>query len=267
MRWLVFDSGIGGLGVAAAIRRLLPAAGLIYVADTAAFPYGSLTDAELLARVPRVIGAALEASGAQGVVVACNTASTVALDAVRAHVPVPVVGCVPPIKWAASVSRSRVIGVLATPATVRRAYLDDLVRRFAADCVVLSHGAQTLAPLAEAAFRGDPVHADHVAPELAALVAQPGGARLDAVALGCTHYPLLLPQLRAALSRDAAWLDPAEPVARRVAFVAAQASATPQARDAAMPGGTALHTGDLPQGRAARAWAAAGFPRALPLRV
>lgn len=266
MRVLVFDSGIGGLGIARALRVMLPRASLTYLADGAGFPYGGQTDAALTGRVLRVVEAGLHAAGPDLVVVACNTASTVALDALRRRFPVPFVGCVPPVRWAARISRTRTIGLLATPATVRRPYLADLVHRFAADCTVLAHGAPPLASLAEAKFAGGSADPALVRAEVEAMARQPGGERLDAVALGCTHYALLLPELRAALPGDVAWLDPAEPVARQAASVAAGlvAAGLPR-RGGRGADGVALHTGRLPVGRAAQAWSDAGFTRAVEL--
>ena len=154
MNLLVFDSGIGGLGVVREIRRLQPEAGITYLADNAYFPYGEKPDAALLAHIVALLGAAIEAFAPDAVVVACNTASTIALSALRAAYAIPFIGCVPPVKPAAAASRTRQIGVLATAATVRRAYLADLVDKYAGDCTVHTLGTPTLAELAEQKFLG-----------------------------------------------------------------------------------------------------------------
>jgi len=220
-RLLAFDSGIGGLSVVGALRAALPATPIDYLADTALFPYGEVPDEILTPRILSLIGAALERLRPDVVVVACNTASTVALAALRARYDIPFVGCVPPIKWAASLSRTRHIGLLATAATVRRPYLRDLQARFAPDCTLVAHGARGLADLAEAAFRGDPVDDGAIAAELGQLFGQPGGEQVDVVGLGCTHYPFLLDRLRALGPPDLVWLDPAPAVARQTATVLA----------------------------------------------
>ncbi len=209
---LVFDSGIGGLGVVEQIRLLQPGAGLTYLADNGFYPYGEKADEVLIARIVAVVGAAIAAARPDAVVIACNTASTIALEALRARFAVPVVGCVPPIKPAAAASRSGHIGLLATAATTRRPYLQDLVEKFAGGCAVHSLGSPDLADMAERKFRGIPV-------DMAALQAAVGplfeaAPQIDAVAIGCTHYTFLLPELGALWPRIS-WFDPAAAVARQ----------------------------------------------------
>ena len=113
---LFFDSGVGGLSVLAPARALLPAAPLVYAADSAGFPYGTRSEGEIAARVPALLGRLAERYKPRLIVIACNTASTIALAHVRAALDVPIVGTVPAIKPAAEVSRTRVIGVLGTQA-------------------------------------------------------------------------------------------------------------------------------------------------------
>jgi glutamate racemase len=226
---LVFDSGIGGLGVVREIRRLQPAAGITYLADNAFFPYGEKPDAELQAHILRLIGVAIERLAPDAVVVACNTASTIALASLRASYALPFIGCVPPVKPAAAASRKKHIGVLATAATVRRAYLADLVQKYAADCTVHTLGTPALAELAEQKFVG---HAVDPAASVAPLFARPGGEKIDAVALGCTHYTFLLPEFQA-LYPEIAWFDPALPVARQTWAVTEQLPPTQRRPDAA----------------------------------
>jgi glutamate racemase len=264
MRVCVFDSGVGGVGVAQELRRLMPGARLTYLMDDAGFPYGGKTDAALLARVLEVVGAGLAAVRPDLMVIACNTASTVALAALRARYAVAFVGCVPPVRWAAQVSVSRTIGVLATPATVRGPYLRDLAARFAPDCRMLVHGAATLARLAEDRFAGRTLDMAALLQEIAGLTGQPGGAAIDAVALGCTHYAWLLPELRAAMPPQTMWLDPAPPVARQVLRVAEQLGGV---ADETGDDGLVLHTaaGDVDVGNPG--WSAAGFTRSVALEV
>ena len=222
---LAFDSGIGGLSIVRELRRTLPTARIDYLADNAVFPYGELADDVLVERVCAVVGAAIERLRPGLVVVACNTASTMALDALRQRFTVPFVGCVPPIKWAAEVSRTRHIGLLATAATVRRPYLSALQERYAPDCRLIAYGARGLADMAEAAFRGHRIDGDAVRGELDRMFGQPGGERIDVVGLGCTHYGVLLPMLRELSPEGIAWLDPAAAVARQAASLAGAAEA------------------------------------------
>ena len=174
---LFFDSGVGGLSVLAPTAALLPQAPLVYVADSAGFPYGTRSEAEIAARVPALLGRLAERFDPRLIVIACNTASTIALAAVRAALDLPIVGTVPAIKPAAEASRSRVIGVLGTDATVRQPYVDDLAARFAGDCTVLRHGSAELVELAEAALGGTPPPRVRLQAVLAGLFDQPGGDR------------------------------------------------------------------------------------------
>ncbi len=218
---LVIDSGVGGLGIVGAIRKAAPEAAIAFVADHGFFPYGEKTDLELVERLASLLGRLSEAVRPEIVVLACNTASTIALAPLRARLPTPFVGCVPPVKWASAVSRTRVIGLLATGATVGRTYVHDLRMRFAPDCRLIAHGARGLAGLAERHFVGEPLSPGAVAAEIAPLFAAEDGHLIDTVCLGCTHYGLLLAALRDASPRPLAWLDPADAVARRVAALLA----------------------------------------------
>jgi glutamate racemase len=153
---------------------------------------------------------------------ACNTASTIALDVARAALAIPIVGVVPPIKPAAALTRTGVIGLLATPATVRRPYTDDLIARFAADKVVIRYGAPRLAAVAEQKLRDRPVDERVVADAVEHLFGAPGGAQIDVVALACTHFPLLRDELAAAAPQPCAWLDSGDAIARRVGALLAR---------------------------------------------
>ena len=216
---LFFDSGVGGLSVVAPTRALLPGAAIVYAADSAAFPYGTKSEAEIAARVPALLGRLAERHRPRLIVIACNTASTIALPAVRAALDVAVVGTVPAIKPAAEASRSRVIGVLGTEATVRQPYVDDLAARFAADCTVLRYGSAALVELAEAKLAGEPVDSAAVARELAGLFDQPDGERIDVIVNACTHFPLLVEEMREVASAGVAFVDGGPGIARRVAHL------------------------------------------------
>ncbi|KQM87322.1 glutamate racemase [Sphingomonas sp. Leaf23] len=217
---LFFDSGVGGLSVVAPTARLLPTAPIVYAADSAGFPYGTRSEAEIAARVPALLGRLVERFSPRLVVIACNTASTIALPVVRAALDVPVVGTVPAIKVAAARSATRVIGVLGTQATVRQPYVDDLAARFAADCTVLRHGSAALVELAESALAGIPPPPAAVAAELAGLFDQPGGERIDVIVNACTHFPLLEEAMRA-IAPQVAFVDGGPGIARRIVALTA----------------------------------------------
>lgn len=224
--FLVFDSGVGGLSVLGAIRAQLPGWPVVYAADNAGFPYGTKSEAEIAGRVPALLGRLVERYRPALVVIACNTASTIALGAVRAALDVPVVGTVPAIKPAAAVSRTRVIGVLGTAATVRQPYVDRLAADFAADCTVLRHGSARLVEFAEAKLHGAPTDAAAFSRELAGLLDQPGGSAIDTVVLACTHFPLIADELHTAAPRPLVFVDGAAGIARRVAHLLGQATAS-----------------------------------------
>jgi len=215
---------------------------VVYLADTAAFPYGGLPDGELIGRVATIMAAIDAVAPPDLAVIACNTASTLVLAPLRARFRFPFVGCVPPVKPAgAAPKRAKAIGLLATPATVGRAYTDNLIRDFAGESPVIRIGAPRLAGLAEAALRGRPLPPGAVREELAAFFDAEGNCLVDRVVLGCTHYPFLLPELAAALPPEVLWLDSGEAIARRVRQLLAE---VPPRRTENLPAlaGTALFT-------------------------
>lgn len=216
---LFFDSGVGGLSILAPARIVLPNAPVIYAADSAGFPYGTKSEAEIAARVPALLGRLVERYRPRLAVIACNTASTIALSAVRAALDIPVVGTVPAIKPAALLSKSRVFGVLGTDATVRQPYVDRLAAEFGADCTVLRHGSAALVQLAEAKLRGEPLDPAIARDALAGLLDQPGGDRMDTVVLACTHFPLVEAELAAAAPHPIRFVHGGEGIARRIAYL------------------------------------------------
>jgi glutamate racemase len=141
---------------------------------------------------------------------------------------------------AADISKSRVFGVLATPATARGVYLGALAERHAPGCRMLVHGAPKLAALAERRFAGEGADMTLVQEEIRGLLDQDGAELIDAIALGCTHYALLLPELQACLPDHVVWLDPAAPVARQASRLLRDVG--PPEADAAVDG-MVLHTG------------------------
>jgi len=215
---LFFDSGVGGLSVLEPTRALLPNALIVYAADNAGFPYGGRSEAEIASRVPALLGRLVERFRPRLAVIACNTASTIALDHVRAALDLPVVGTVPAIKPAAEVSKSRVIGVLGTEATVRQPYVDNLAEQFASDCTIIRHGSPELVELAEAKLAGDKVSVEAVAAAVRPMFDAPEGDRIDTIVLACTHFPLLKAELRAAFP-NICYVDGGPGIARRIAWL------------------------------------------------
>ena len=213
---LVFDSGLGGLTVYREIAAARPHADFVYVADDAAFPYGAMAEPALGGRVVALIGEMIAVHVPDLVVIACNTASTIVLPALREKFPLPFVGTVPAIKPACAGSVTRRVSVLGTEATVAREYTRALIRDYAQDCRVTLVGSRRLAGYAEAELTGEPVDDTALAAEIAPCFVDDDGVRTDTVVLACTHYPLLLGRLRALAPWPVNFLDPAPAIARRV---------------------------------------------------
>ena len=217
---LFFDSGVGGLSIVGPARAVLPDAPFVYAADSAGFPYGTKSEAEIAARVPVLLGRLAERYRPRLIVIACNTASTIALPVVRAALDLPVVGTVPAIKPAALLSKTRTIGVLGTEATVRQAYVDDLAASFAGDCTVLRYGSAALVEMAEAKLHGRAVAPARYAAVLDGLFGQPGGGAIDVIVNACTHFPLVEAELAAAAAASGRagvrFVDGGPGIARRI---------------------------------------------------
>jgi glutamate racemase len=205
---------LGGLTVLREIARARPDATLTFVADDAAFPYGKLADQVLIDRVVEVMDRYLAELKPALVVIACNTASTLALPVLRERFPIPFVGTVPAIKPACEQSKTKRISVLATPGTVRRDYTRDLIAKFAGDCRVTLVGGEKLATLAEVVLRGEAVDEDEIRREIAPCFVDEDG-RTDTIVLACTHYPLILDRLTRLAPWPVTWIDPAPAIARR----------------------------------------------------
>ncbi|MFL6734274.1 MAG: glutamate racemase, partial [Sphingomicrobium sp.] len=240
-------------------RALLPSAPIIYVADSAGYPYGKRTEAEIASRVPALLGRLVERFRPRLAVIACNTASTIALDHVRSALNLPVVGTVPAIKPAAELSRTRVIGVLGTEATVRQPYVDDLAQQFAADCTVIRHGSPELVDLAEAKLAGETVSMDEVRVAVQPMFDAPGAERMDVMVLACTHFPLLNAELSAAFP-GVATVDGGPGIARRIAYLTRE-----QAWPTTPSSDMAIFTGGPPRGPLLAALARFGLDEVVTL--
>ncbi|MEG3132319.1 glutamate racemase [Rouxiella sp. T17] len=210
---LVFDSGVGGLSVYHEVRQLLPDLHYIYAFDNVAFPYGEKSEAFIVERVLDIVSAVARRHPLSIIIIACNTASTVSLPALRARFSCPVVGVVPAIKPAAKLTRNGIVGLLATRATVQRPYTHDLIARFATDCKIQLLGSAELVELAEAKLQGE-----EVSLPLLKKILHPW-LKLreppDTVVLGCTHFPLLSEELSQVLPDGTRLIDSGSAIARR----------------------------------------------------
>lgn len=212
---LLLDSGVGGLTILSAVRRALPQHSFVYLADWGYFPYGARSNEELVSRLQHIVGVCMLRYAPQLVVVACNTASTVTLPALRQAWPnVPFVGVVPAVKPAAQLTTSGSIAVLATAGTVSNGYTERLCKEFAPHCQVELIAAPTLVELAEDYM------ADATAPVDLSALAQAVRQRTpqaDTCVLACTHFPILREPLMGALPQIKHWVDSSAAIARRVA--------------------------------------------------
>lgn len=236
----VFDSGVGGLSVLREIRALVPTSDLIYVADSGHCPYGTKSYAEIRARADAIADFLVE-RGAQAVVVACNTATAAAIDHLRSRIrSVPIVGMEPAIKPAAAATRSGVVGVLATGATLGGERFAGLAERFSDGIELLTQACPGLVEQVEAGDLDGPVTRDLLRRYAMPLLAR----RADTLVLGCTHYPFLRPALRDLCGPAITLIDTGAAVARQTARVlelgCVQGGWTPQS-----PGVVELFTSDL----------------------
>ena len=217
-KWLgpigLFDSGVGGLSVLRALRVALPEERFYYVADSANCPYGPRPAAEIR-DLSLGIARFLIAQGAKTIVVACNTASAAALADLRASFDIPFVGMVPPVKPAAGLSATGVVGVLATPTTFSGALYHDVVERHAASACVIS---QVCDGLVERVEQGDVAGPETLA-LLRGCLAPLLAAGADTLVLGCTHYPFLIPAIRRLVGNALQIIEPSEAVARQTLYV------------------------------------------------
>lgn len=207
----VFDSGVGGLSVLQALKRQLSGTNLIYVADSAHAPYGEREAAHVVRRSQCIVDH-LASQGASLIVMACNTATALAIDALRAtHPQLSFIGIEPGVKPAASISVTKRIAVMATPATLASARYADLVARHAPGCQV---HAVPCAGLAAAIEQGEAC-TDEIDRLLDLYCTPLNDLGIDTLVLGCTHYPFVGERIAARLRPGIAILDTADPVARR----------------------------------------------------
>lgn len=216
MTILVFDSGIGGLTVLREARVLMPQENYVYVADDVAFPYGDWEEDALCQRMVELFGKLLDQWKPDIAIIACNTASTLGIHALREAYPDQIfVGTVPAIKPAAERTKSGLVSVLATPGTVKRQYTQDLIDQYATKCEVKLVGSTQLAALSEVYLRGGFTDEAEVAREISPCFVERSGKFTDIVVLACTHYPFLANRMRKMAPWPVDWIDTSEAIARR----------------------------------------------------
>lgn len=204
----VFDSGLGGLSVLKEIHQLLPHENLIYVGDSVHAPYGDKSSNYVRERSQKITDFLLN-QGAKAIVIACNTATAESADLLRANIDVPVIGLEPAIKPATQLSKNGVIAVLATQRTINSERLLGLTERYAQDKKVLAQACPGLVEQVEAYE----LSSDKTVSLLERYIHPLLDQGVDALILGCTHYPFLLPAIRNIVGNDIEILETGKPVA------------------------------------------------------
>ncbi len=210
----VFDSGVGGLSILQEIKKMLPNESTTFFADQVYVPYGDKTKDELIDRVTKILEF-FQDCNVKAVVVACNTATIYTIEEMRKKFTFPIVGVVPVVKTLASISKTRVAAVLSTSATDKSPYLDDLIQRFAPDMEIIKLGLPGLVELVEEGHVESKEVKDILHKELLPLKER----SVDAIALGCTHYPFLREQIREVVGPDIKIVDSGGAVARRLQYI------------------------------------------------
>lgn len=214
---LIFDSGVGGLSIFQEVVKQSPNVNCYYLSDNAYFPYGELSENKLITRLIALLNAFVDKHPVDMIIIACNSASTVALQSLRAHFSIPVVGVVPAIKPACLLTKNGVIGLVATPATIKREYTKQLIREFAGDKSVFNIGSTLLVKLAEQKLQGIAIDDEsllQVFEPWLSLAVLP-----DTLVLGCTHFPLLKTEIHRCFKGRVTLVDSGEAIANRVAVL------------------------------------------------
>lgn len=201
----VFDSGVGGLTVAREIMRQLPNEDLVYFGDTARVPYGSKSKKTVL-KYSRQIVRFLLTKQVKAIVVACNTASALALDEIATEIDIPVIGVVKPgAKMAVETTKTGTVGVIGTESTVKSGIYNDYIRELNPDVTVVSKACPLFVPLVEEGFIEDRITDDVVGRYLHEMKEY----KVDALVLGCTHYPLIRNTIKRYMGEEVTLVNPA----------------------------------------------------------
>lgn len=209
----VFDSGVGGLPYLQSLREYAPNEDYVYLADRAHFPYGEKTDKELMKIIVESVGRFIAATDPKLMLIACNTASVVALRALRKRFGIPFIGVVPAIKPAAENSTRRAIGVLATRRTVEDPYTEQLISRFASDCRVIRYAGVEIVELVELNYftTGEGQKIEILKPAVDFFKSK----GVDTLVVGCTHFIFVEHLLQHMLAGSATVIDSRKGVAQQ----------------------------------------------------
>lgn len=208
----VFDSGVGGLTVVREIMRQLPGENVIYFGDTARVPYGSKSK-ETILKFSRQIVRFLMTKRVKAIVFACNTASALALEEMRNEIEIPVVGVVKPgARMAADMTKTKSVGVIGTDATIKSGIYTDYIRQLDPEITVIGKACPLFVPLVEEGLLEDRITDDMVDRYLSELKPY----NVDALVLGCTHYPLLMNPIKRYMGQSVTLVNPAYETAKEL---------------------------------------------------
>ncbi|MFP3014120.1 MAG: glutamate racemase [Arsenophonus sp.] len=214
---LIFDSGVGGLSIYRDVKELLPDINYIYCFDNECFPYGEKSAKLIIERIISFIEQVQKKYVLSIAIIACNTASTVSLPALRAHFRFPIIGVVPAIKTATKLTRNGIIALLATKATISGIYTRNLIDRFGINCKIKMIALSELVELAE-----KKLHGQIISKEVLMQILKPFlkiKESPDTIVLGCTHFPLLSEELREVLVNGTKLIDSGVAIARRAVWL------------------------------------------------
>ncbi|AFP85454.1 glutamate racemase [secondary endosymbiont of Heteropsylla cubana] len=216
---LIADSGVGGLSIYNEVKKRLPRACYIYLFDNIAFPYGEKPEAFIVKRVLWIINKIWTHHKIDLVILACNTASTIALSILRKTFSCPIIGVVPAIKTAVQLTHNGHIGLLATNATIKSNYTHNLIKKYASHCQILQLGTAELVKITEAKLHGKLVPLSALRNILNPWISAKKPP--DTIVLGCTHFPLLKMELQMVLKKGTILVDSGSAIARRACWLAA----------------------------------------------
>lgn len=207
----VFDSGVGGLSIIKELKKLLPNETFIFVADQKNVPYGSKTREQLTSYADKIVNFLVNQKKVKAIVIACNTSTVYSIDFLRLKYKIPIIGTVPVIKTIAGLTKSGKTAVFSTPATAKSSYLTQLINKFAGGVTVYKIGGTGLEDLVEEGNLKNLKINKVLLKSLMPLKQK----SVDALALGCTHYPFLRDQIEAIMGKDVVIVDSGGAVARR----------------------------------------------------
>lgn len=266
LRLLLVDSGVGGLSVLKELHNALPAAEIIYMADTAAFPHSDQDGDALVHRLKAMVATLVESSRPDMVVVTGSTASSLALESLQSHLSIPFIGCRPALERGVEMTSKACVGLLETEVTLGLRARREWVDRVAPNCKVVRVGTSHLASMAERRFLGLPIDQAVLAQEAGGLFLGEEGPTPDAVVLGSSHHWFLLEELRRLCPAGTLWIEPGMEMAQRAHEQAVEVR--PPMRRRPLDGGSlALFSQLSPQDRRGveRGCAAFGLKRVLRL--